>query len=104
MQSRDFIYVDDVIEVLHWSLRNVKRGIYNLGSGAANPFLELALSAFEALKVFPKIEWVDTPEDIRDQYQYFTKAEMQKLRTAGYKKPFTNLKSGIKAYAKRLDL
>lgn len=104
MQSRDFIYVEDVIDVLHWSLGNVKRGIFNLGSGESNPFLNLALSAFESLKVFPKIEWVDTPEDIRDQYQYFTKAEMTKLRNAGYKKPFTNLKSGIAAYAKRLDL
>lgn len=104
MQARDFIYVDDVVAVLHWSLSNVKRGIFNLGSGTANPFLELALSAFEVMKTFPKIEWVDTPEDIRDQYQYFTKAEMTKLRNAGYKKPFTNLKSGIAAYAKRLDL
>lgn len=104
MQSRDFIYVEDVIDVLHWSLGNVKRGIFNLGSGESNPFLNLALSAFESMQTFPKIEWVDTPEDIRDQYQYFTKAEMTKLRNAGYKKPFTSLKQGISQYAKRLAL
>lgn len=104
MQCRDFIYVDDVIEVLHWSLRRVKRGIYNLGTGHANSFLTLALGAFEAMEVFPNIEWIDTPDDIRDQYQYFTKAEMQKLRNAGYRNTFTDLKTGIKAYAKRLSL
>lgn len=104
LQCRDFVYVDDVVEVLHWSLANSKRGIYNLGTGTASPYLDLALSAFEALRVFPKIDWIDTPEDIRDQYQYFTKAEMKKLRDAGYKKPFTSLSTGIKSYAKRLGL
>ena len=56
------------------------------------------------MRVFPNIEWIDTPEDIRDQYQYFTKAEMQKLRNAGYRNTFTDLKGGIKSYAKRLEL
>ncbi|KKN88912.1 hypothetical protein LCGC14_0245190 [marine sediment metagenome] len=104
MQSRDFIYVDDVVKVLHWSIANSKRGIYNLGTGASSPFLDLAIKAFEALKVFPKIVWVDTPEDIRDQYQYYTKAEMTKLRRAGYTQSFIDLQRGINAYVRRLGL
>jgi len=101
MQCRDFIYVNDVVNVIHWNLKNTKRGIYNLGTGKANSFLDLALLVFAELEVFPDIEWVDTPEDIRDQYQYFTQAEMTKLK---YSKPFTSLKNGVTKYAKRLGL
>ena len=101
MQCRDFIYVDDVVNVIHWNLKNTKRGIYNLGTGKANSFLDLSLLAFASLGIFPDIEWVDTPEDIRDQYQYFTQAEMTKLK---YHRSFTSLKEGISKYAKRLGL
>ena len=104
LQCRDFIYVDDVVDVLHWALAHSKRGIYNLGTGTASPFLDIAFSVFEVLKMFPKIDWVDTPEDIRNQYQYFTKADMTKLRNAGYTKRFTRIEEGIKAYAKRMCL
>lgn len=101
MQCRDFIYVDDVVSAIHWSLKNIKRGIYNLGTGKANSFLDLALIAFATLSVFPDIQWVDTPEDIREQYQYFTQAEMTKFK---YPKSFTSLKDGLTKYAKRLGL
>jgi ADP-L-glycero-D-manno-heptose 6-epimerase len=101
MQCRDFIYVDDVVNVIHWSLKNTKRGIYNLGTGKANSFLDLALLVFAELGVFPDIEWVDTPEDIREQYQYFTQAEMTKLK---YPRSFASLKDGIARYARRLEL
>jgi ADP-L-glycero-D-manno-heptose 6-epimerase len=102
MLSRDFIHVNDVVHVLHWATTKCPRGIYNLGTGVSSTFLDLTFAAFEALELFPKIEWVDTPEDIRDQYQYYTKADISKLRDAGYRSPFTKLKSGIWTYAARL--
>jgi ADP-L-glycero-D-manno-heptose 6-epimerase len=73
-------------------------GIYNLGSGEARTFLDLALNTFAALGQTADIHFKDTPEDIRDTYQYFTQAEMQKLRSIGYEQPFTRLEDGIKDY------
>ena len=73
-------------------------GLYNLGSGNARTFLNLAEAVFSALERQPNIQFVDTPIDIRDKYQYFTEAKMDKLRQAGYNKPFFSLEDGIADY------
>src|ERR1035437_8266332 len=100
-QLRDFIYVKDVTEVCLWFLRTRKNsGIYNLGSGKARTFLDLANSVFSSLGKNPEIEFIDTPEDIRDKYQYFTEAKMEKLRHIGCDVKFTTLEDGIKDYVK----
>ncbi len=75
-------------------------GIYNLGTGNARTFIDLATATFSAMEKKPNISFVDTPEDIRDKYQYFTEAEMGKLREVGYNKPFTSLEIGIDDYVK----
>jgi ADP-L-glycero-D-manno-heptose 6-epimerase len=98
-QSRDFIYVKDVISVISYLARTQPAsGIYNLGSGIANPFLHLAQYTFEAMNRVPDISFVDTPEDIRDTYQYYTCANMEKLLDTGYKQPFYSLKEGVFDY------
>lgn len=102
-QMRDFVYVKDVVDVLFHLLHHRKKennGIYNLGSGKARTFLDLAKYTFSAMGVPPKISFIDTPEDIRDKYQYFTEAEMGKLRSIGYGKPFHTLEEGIEDYVK----
>ncbi len=98
-QLRDFIYVKDIANVCLF-LMNEKptSSIYNLGSGKARTFLDLALATFKALDKSPKISFIDTPEDIRDKYQYFTEANMSKLIAAGYTSPFTSLEIGVKDY------
>ena len=98
-QLRDFIYVKDVIDVLFFLMQNpAESGIYNLGTGKARTFLDLANAVFAALNLPPSIEFIDTPVDIRDKYQYFTEAGMEKLRKAGYNKPFYTLESAIAEY------
>ncbi|MBK8685940.1 MAG: ADP-glyceromanno-heptose 6-epimerase [Bacteroidetes bacterium] len=98
-QKRDFIDVADVLNVIVWLIKNpVNSGLYNLGTGKAETFLSLAEGVFESLNLKPQIQFVDTPEDIREKYQYFTEADMSKLRKAGYSFPFTDLKTGIKKY------
>jgi ADP-L-glycero-D-manno-heptose 6-epimerase len=98
-QLRDFIYVKDVTEVAHFLFANLPTsGIYNLGTGKARSFLDLARSTFQAMGKTENISFVDTPADIRDKYQYFTEANMQKLIAAGYSKPFTSLEEGVKEY------
>lgn len=100
-QLRDFIYVKDLVDVLIFAYKNkIKNGIFNLGSGTARTFLDLANSTFKSLDKEPKIEFIDTPIDIRDKYQYFTEANMKKLADAGYKKPFTSLEEGVSDYVK----
>ena len=98
-QMRDFIYVKDVIDVI-WFLMNHKKdsGIYNLGTGKARTFLDLVNAVFTALNIPSSIEFIDTPTDIREKYQYFTEAQMEKLRSIGYEKPFFSLESGIEEY------
>ena len=98
-QLRDFIYVKDLVEIclflLHfrpWS------GLYNVGTGKERSFLDLANSTFAALDQEPAIEFIDTPNDIRDKYQYFTKANMAKLIAAGYDRSFNTLEEGVKDY------
>jgi ADP-L-glycero-D-manno-heptose 6-epimerase len=98
-QLRDFVYVKDLVEVLYYSYTNsLKSGIYNLGSGKARTFLDLATSTFNALNKPVNIEFIDTPIDIRDKYQYFTEANMSKLISQGYNKPFTSLEEGVTDY------
>ena len=102
-QKRDFIYVKDLCDVMFYFLHNRKNsGIYNLGTGHAETFLELANQAFSAMNRKPDIEFIDTPVDIRDKYQYFTEAKIDKLRKAGYKLPFRMLKTGILEYVKEI--
>lgn len=102
-QSRDFIYVEDVIDVLCFALEKpIPRGVFNLGTGKARTFLDLVRSTFQALSAAEKIEFIPTPEGLRERYQYFTEARMERLRKAGYTKPFTPLEDGVKAYVSRL--
>ena len=98
-QLRDFIYVKDVVDVCHFLLNHRKdSGIYNLGTGTARTFLDLVTSTFNALKISPNISFIDTPEDIRDKYQYFTEANMKKIKSIGYGKSFTSLEEGVQDY------
>lgn len=98
-QQRDFVYVKDVVDVCHFLMMQRKRsGIYNLGSGQARTFRDLALAVFQASNQEPNIEFIDTPADIRDKYQYFTEARMDKLRSVGYTQAFTSLEDGIRDY------
>jgi ADP-L-glycero-D-manno-heptose 6-epimerase len=98
-QLRDFVYVKDVCEVCYFLLHHRKdSGIYNLGSGKARTFLDLLKNTFSAMGKAPQIEFVDTPADIRDKYQYFTEADMTKLKSIGYVKPFHTLEEGVKDY------
>ncbi|HEY0768795.1 MAG TPA: NAD-dependent epimerase/dehydratase family protein, partial [Sphingobacteriaceae bacterium] len=100
-QMRDFVYVKDVINVLYFLMHHRKdSGIYNLGSGTARTFLDLAENTFKALGKDPNITFVPTPEDIRDKYQYFTEAHMDKLKAIGYTIPFHTLEEGINDYVK----
>lgn len=98
-QLRDFIYVKDVVDVLVFLMQTKPdSGIYNLGTGVARSFYDLAKATFNAAKIPEKIEFVDTPFDIRDKYQYFTQAEMNKLAQIGYTKSFYKLEDGILDY------
>ena len=98
-QLRDFVYVKDICSVIMWLLKNPKvNGLYNVGTGRAQSFKELAEATFTALGVEPKIEYIDMPESLRGKYQYYTQAKMTKLRDAGYDKPFMNLNDGAYDY------
>ena len=98
-QMRDFVYVKDVVEVCLFLMHHRRNsGIYNLGSGIARPFLALANNTFAAMGLPPQIDFIDTPADIRDKYQYYTQANMAKLRSIGYDRPFYTLEAGIQDY------
>ena len=98
-QLRDFVYVKDVAKVILWLMRHKpESGLYNVGTGKARSFYDLADDTFKAMGVETDIEFIDTPLNIRDKYQYFTEANMTKLRNAGYDEPFTTLEDGIKSY------
>jgi ADP-L-glycero-D-manno-heptose 6-epimerase len=98
-QLRDFIYVKDVVSVIAFLFeRHPASGLYNLGTGKARTFLDLARSTFAAMNKEENISFIDTPADIRDKYQYFTEANMKKLIDAGYSEPFTALEDGVKDY------
>lgn len=98
-QLRDFIYVEDVVLICDWLMENKPAsGLYNAGTGQARTFNDQVTAIFTSLGLTPVIEYIDTPEDIRDKYQYFTEADMSKLQNAGYDKSFYSLEDGISAY------
>jgi len=107
-QLRDFIYVKDVVKVIFWMMQTMndgrwtidKNGIYNLGTGKARTFQDLVKATFAGLNLPSNIQFTDMPEDIRDKYQYFTEANMQKLKSAGYKEAFYSLEEGVGDYVK----
>jgi ADP-L-glycero-D-manno-heptose 6-epimerase len=107
-QLRDFIYVKDLVHVIFWMMQQMiagtwsasHNGLYNLGTGKARSFYDLAANTFTAQGLQPNIEFMDMPLDIRDKYQYFTEANMNKLRAAGYDKPFSSLEEGVADYVK----
>jgi len=116
-QLRDFIYVKDVVNVIGWMMEltlpgksdvysseiqklSLHSGIYNLGTGLARTFYDLVVAVFKALDLEPNIDFIDMPEDIRERYQYFTEANMNKLRKEGYVSQFTALEDGVADYVK----
>jgi ADP-L-glycero-D-manno-heptose 6-epimerase len=100
-QKRDFIYVDDAVAVLRWLLDTPSvSGIFNVGTGGARSFRDLITALFQALDRAPKIEYVDMPPAVRDQYQYFTQAKVENLRRAGYNANFASLEEGVNRYVK----
>ncbi len=100
-QLRDFVYVKDVVEVcLYLMEESPDSGIYNLGSGNARTFIDLVTNTFKAMDLEPSISFIDTPADIRDKYQYFTEANMNKLINSGYSKDFTSLEEGVADYVR----
>lgn len=100
-QLRDFVYVKDVVEVCLFLMnKQPQSGIYNLGSGKARTFLDLTTNTFHAMGKEPTIGFIDTPIDIRDKYQYFTEANMQKMLDAGYASGFHSLEAGVEDYVK----
>jgi ADP-L-glycero-D-manno-heptose 6-epimerase len=100
-QLRDFIYVEDVAKVCYWLMdHHISSGLYNLGTGKARTFEDLVKATFAGTGKKPAIEFIDMPEDIRDKYQYFTEADMTKLRDAGYADSFYSLEDGVGDYVK----
>lgn len=100
-QLRDFIWVDDCVAVVLWLLDNPGvSGLFNLGTGKARSFADLARAVFRAMNKPERITFVPTPESIRDKYQYFTQAGMGRLRAAGYERPFTPLEAGVGCYVR----
>jgi ADP-L-glycero-D-manno-heptose 6-epimerase len=101
-QKRDFIYVRDCVQVVQWLLEHSHvSGLYNLGTGQARSFADLARALFAALQRPARIEYVDTPPAVLGHYQYFTEARMERLRQAGYTQPFTSLEEGVADYVRR---
>lgn len=100
-QLRDFVWVGDCVDVMLFLYDNPgAEGLFNIGSGKARSFLDLTNAVYAALGRAPAIEWVDTPEEIRAKYQYFTEAKIDRLRQAGYKKPMTTLEQGVATYVR----
>jgi ADP-L-glycero-D-manno-heptose 6-epimerase len=101
-QRRDFVYIKDVIKVLlhfHHNYKQIPSGIYNLGSGQARSFADLGKAVFQALEKPSRFEWIDMPESLQKQYQYFTQADQTKLREkANYKEAFYTLEDGVRDY------
>jgi ADP-L-glycero-D-manno-heptose 6-epimerase len=103
-QLRDFIYVKDILKVCYWLMEHFKNGIanglYNLGTGRARTFEDLVRATFSGAGKQPQIHYIDIPADIRDKYQYFTEARMEKLRAVGYSEPFYSLENGVTDYVR----
>ncbi|MDX2287041.1 MAG: ADP-glyceromanno-heptose 6-epimerase [Bacteroidia bacterium] len=104
-QRRDFIFVDDVVKTMRWMLMQRSAcGLYNLGSGQARTFLDLGHAVFAAMGRVPDIRFIDMPADIRDSYQYFTEADMTKLRNIAFPLPFVPLEEGVRRYMQEIGL
>ena len=100
-QLRDFVYVKDLSEIMFFLMNHRKdSGLYNVGTGKARTFYDLVSNTFKAMNVDENIEFIDTPEDIRDKYQYYTQAKMEKLLSIGYDKGFHSLEDGVNDYVK----
>jgi ADP-L-glycero-D-manno-heptose 6-epimerase len=100
-QLRDFVYVKDVINVCYWLMQHrPASALYNLGTGKARSFEDLVKATYAGLDLAANIQYIDMPSDIRDKYQYFTEANMGKLRAAGYTTPFYTLEQGIDDYVR----
>jgi ADP-L-glycero-D-manno-heptose 6-epimerase len=98
-QSRDFIFVEDIADVMMFFMETqTNKGIFNVGTGKARSFLDLTVSVFNSMNITPDISFIDCPVDLRGRYQYFTEADIQKLRDIGYTKPFTELEAGVEQY------
>jgi ADP-L-glycero-D-manno-heptose 6-epimerase len=98
-QMRDFVFVDDVVDIIAWLLETPHvSGVFNAGSGQARSFLDLANATFAAAGKAPRVDYVDTPESIRDKYQYFTEARMDRIRAAGFGGQSTPLEEGVRRY------
>lgn len=98
-QSRDFIWVGDCVDVMLWLHDTpAASGLFNVGTGQARSFADLATAVFRAMNLEPRIKFIDTPAEIRERYQYFTEAPMKRLRDAGYPGQFTNLEEGVRRY------
>jgi ADP-L-glycero-D-manno-heptose 6-epimerase len=96
---RDFVWVQDCVNVMIWLLDNPEvSGLFNVGSGQARPFKDVAQNVFHTLGQSPRIDYVDMPEVLQEKYQYFTQADLSRLRAAGYKAPMTSLEEGIEQY------
>jgi len=103
-QRRDFVYVDDVVDVLHFARSSgLPRGIFNLGTGRARTFLDLVRATFAAMGAEERIRFIEMPEGLAERYQYFTEARMERLREVGYRRLFTSLEEGVRAYVKLLE-
>jgi len=101
-QKRDFIYVQDLLDICMYMMKErPSNGIYNVGTGNARSFLDLTRQIFKSLEMDPDIEFIDIPEDIRETYQYFTEAEMSKIRLSGYTGRFTPIEEGVDDYVRR---
>lgn len=100
-QLRDFVYVRDCVDVMLWLLDNPRvNGLFNVGSGKARSFADLARATMSALELPHRIEYIEMPEALRDKYQYFTLANLANLRGAGYDRPMTGLEEGIRDYVR----
>lgn len=100
-QKRDFVYVKDIIDICtHFMSKTCPNGIYNAGTGDARTFLDLGRAIFHSMGLDPEIEFIPTPENIRSTYQYFTQAEVGKLRATGFDKAFTSLEDGVSEYVR----
>ena len=98
-QLRDFVWIDDCVDIIIWLLNTPNvNGLFNCGTGKARSFFDLTKAVYDAIGREVEIEYVDTPIEIREKYQYFTEAKMDRLKSVGYDKPYTSLEDGISQY------
>jgi ADP-L-glycero-D-manno-heptose 6-epimerase len=100
-QLRDFVYVDDCVEIVDWLLAHPNvSGLFNVGTGKARSWLDLAHAIYAAIEKAPKVEFIPMPSQLIDKYQYYTEAKMDRLKSAGYTRPLTDLESGVREYVR----